>query len=93
VKKVKKCFFPTEILCFRFGLVITGGCASPLIAPGVFLAFRTMPRVAQSASHQHSGTGGMFGASKAIPGNTETEPDDNGGYLWESHEVPSAIIQ
>ncbi|KAF8210563.1 hypothetical protein K438DRAFT_1753216 [Mycena galopus ATCC 62051] len=43
-----------------------------------------MPRVAQSASHQHRGNGGMFGVSKAIPGNTETEPDDNGEYLWES---------
>ncbi|KAF8166298.1 hypothetical protein K438DRAFT_2066618 [Mycena galopus ATCC 62051] len=43
-----------------------------------------MPRVVQSASHQHRGNGGMFGVSKAIPGNTETEPDDNGEYLWES---------
>ncbi|KAJ7882883.1 hypothetical protein B0H13DRAFT_1890653 [Mycena leptocephala] len=43
-----------------------------------------MPRVAQTASHQHRGTGGMFTLSQPIPGNAETEPDDNGDNLWES---------
>ncbi|KAJ7444970.1 hypothetical protein B0H11DRAFT_2203490 [Mycena galericulata] len=40
-----------------------------------------MPRAAQTASHQHRGTGGMFAPSQPI---LETEPDDNGDNLWES---------
>ncbi|KAJ6595485.1 hypothetical protein B0H10DRAFT_2232796 [Mycena sp. CBHHK59/15] len=43
-----------------------------------------MPRVAQTASHQHRGTGGMFSPSQPTPGSAETEPDDSGDNLWES---------
>ncbi|KAJ7667176.1 hypothetical protein B0H17DRAFT_1210368 [Mycena rosella] len=40
-----------------------------------------MPRVAQTAAHQHRGTGGMFAP---VPGNDEAEPDHTGDNLWES---------
>ncbi|KAJ7312461.1 hypothetical protein DFH08DRAFT_822196 [Mycena albidolilacea] len=43
-----------------------------------------MLRVTQTASHQHRGTGEMFSLSQPIPGNAETESDDNGDNLQES---------
>ncbi|KAJ7128547.1 hypothetical protein C8R44DRAFT_732881 [Mycena epipterygia] len=43
-----------------------------------------MPRVSQTTSHQHRGTGGMFAPSQTVPGNAETEPEDNRDNMWES---------
>ncbi|KAJ6548306.1 hypothetical protein B0H10DRAFT_2202528 [Mycena sp. CBHHK59/15] len=43
-----------------------------------------MPRVAQSASHQHRGTGGMFAPSQPTSGNTESDLNDDADNLWET---------
>ncbi|KAJ6618385.1 hypothetical protein B0H10DRAFT_1947572 [Mycena sp. CBHHK59/15] len=76
--------FAIEILRFRFGPVITGGCAAPSILPSVCSSFHTMPRVAQSASHQHRGSRGMFTPSQPTSGNTESDLNDDVDNLWET---------
>ncbi|KAJ6569950.1 hypothetical protein B0H10DRAFT_2194198 [Mycena sp. CBHHK59/15] len=43
-----------------------------------------MPRVAQSASYQHRGTGGMFALSQPTSGNTKSDLNDDADNLWET---------
>ncbi|KAJ6628570.1 hypothetical protein B0H10DRAFT_1990458 [Mycena sp. CBHHK59/15] len=74
---MKLFFFPTN-----FAFLVWAGhnwWLWPAInLPDAFLSFHSMPRVAQTESHQHRGVGGMFTSTQPLPETMETESNDGG---------------